>query len=453
MPTIPKTQNLKANSADVLNAIRNGASQSYKDGVPVAVMGDGDSLRGIGNAIMSYAAIKNEFLHELMNRIGMVMIKTMMFTNPWYMFKKGLLEFGETIEEIFVAIAKPHEYNPDVAEKEVFKQEIPDVLTAFHRLNYKKFYKQTIRNDQLRQAFLSWDGVTDLIAKIVDAMYTAAEYDEFMTIKYMIALSLLRGEFTPVEVSPVSNVNMKSIAATLKGISNVIEFPSTEYNEAGVLTSVKKYDQFLFVNAKFDASMDVEVLASAFNMDRAEFLGHRVLIDSFGKLDQRRLNELFRFDPSYVELTQTQLEALDAIPAVLVSKEWFMIFDNMMQFTEIYNAEGLYWNYFYHVWKTFSHSPFETAIGFIAGTPSVTSITVSPSVTTIAAGQTVQLTADVQVENFASKTVTWESDNDDVYVDRYGKVTTSTTATGSATITATSVYNPSIKGFATINIQ
>ena len=159
MPTIPKTQNLKANSADVLNAIRNGASQTYKDAVPVAIMGDADNLRGIGNAIMSYAALKNEFLHELMNRIGMVMIKTMAFTNPWYMFKKGLLEFGETIEEIFVAIAKPHEYNPDVAEKEVFKQEIPDVLTAFHRLNYKKFYKQTIRNYQLRQAFLSWDGV------------------------------------------------------------------------------------------------------------------------------------------------------------------------------------------------------------------------------------------------------------------------------------------------------
>lgn len=453
MPTIPENKPMTATSADVLNAIRNSSSEFYRANVPVANVEDMQSLRGIGNAIMSYASLKNEFLSALVNRIGMVLIKNTMFTNPWSMFKKGLLEFGETIEEIFVAIAQPHEYNPDVAEKEVFKQEIPDVSAVFHRLNYKKFYKQTIRNDQLRQAFLSWDGVTDMIAKIVDGMYTGAEYDEFQTMKYMIALALLRGLMAPVEVSPVTDANMKSIAATLKGVSNVLEFPSTEYNENHVLISTRKDDQYLFVNAKFDATMDVEVLASAFNMDKAEFMGHRVLVDSFGSLDMPRLRKLFEHDPSYVDLTEEQLQALDAIPAVLVSKDWFMIFDNMMQFTEIYNAEGLYWNYFYHVWKTFSHSPYETAISFIAGAPSVTKVAISPSAITIAAGQEVQLTPDVTVTNFAPKTVTWTSDNDDVYVDNFGKVYVTTAASGTATITATSTYDETKSGTATINIQ
>ena len=32
-------------------------------------------------------------------------------------------------------------------------------------MNYQKYYKTTIQNDQLRQAFLSWQGITDLIAK------------------------------------------------------------------------------------------------------------------------------------------------------------------------------------------------------------------------------------------------------------------------------------------------
>lgn len=455
MPTIPRTGTLKATTtgADVLNAIRNSASSFYREQVPKAIMDDQESLRGIGNTIMSYQALKNEFIHELLNRIGMMMVKHTVFNNPWAMFKKGLLEFGETIEEIFVSLAHPHEYDPEVAEKEVFKREIPDVTAVFHRLNYQKFYKQTIQNDTLRQAFLSWDGITDFIAKIVDAMYTAANYDEFLTMKYVIALNLLRGNFTAVEISPVNAANMKAIASTLKGTSNILEFANTEYNEAGVMITSPKESQYLIVNARFDATMDVEVLASSFNMDKAEFMGHRVLVDSFGNLDMTRLRELFKHDPSFEDITEDQLQALDAIPAVLVDKDWFMIFDNMMQFTEIYNAEGLYWNYFYHVWKTFSHSPFATAIGFVAGVPEVTGIEITPSAVTVGAGQKVQLTANVTVNNFASKGVTWSTDSEDAYVDAYGTVQLATTATGTITVTATSKFDSPKTATATINVQ
>lgn len=441
MPNIPETKQLTANQAQVLNAIRNSASPEYQNLVPIADIEDIKSLRGIGDAIMQYVALKNEFLNALVNRIGMVIMNFKMFNNPWSMFKRGLLEFGETIEEIFVALAKPHEYDPEVAETQVFKRENPDVSAVFHRLNYKKFYKVTINNDQLRQAFLSWSGITELIARIVDSLYGGAEYDEFQTMKYMIALAILRGEFTPVQTAAVSQANMKTIAADLKGISNILEFPSVGYNEMGVLTFSRKDTQYLISNAKFDATMDVEVLASAFNMEKAEFMGHRVLVDGFGKLDVTRLNELFADDPSYVQLTETQLSSLEAIPAVLVDREWFMIFDNMYQFTEIYNAEGLYWNYFYHVWKTFSHSPFQTAVCFVTGEPSVTSVTVSPATATVAAGQTLQLSVDVTTANFAPKSVTYASDNANVYVSDTGLVTVDTNATGTANITVTSTFD------------
>lgn len=452
MPTKPHIVTLTNSSVDILNVIRNNATQNYKDYVPVATP-DAESIREIGAVIMDYPNLQNEFLSALVNRIGRVLITSKMYDNPWSMFKKGMLEFGETIEEIFVNIAKPFQFDPEVAESTVFKREIPDVRSAFHIMNYQKYYKATIQNDQLRQAFLSWDGITDLISKIVDAMYTGANYDEFQTMKYMLAKRILNGQLYPVTIPTVQTENMKDIVTTIKGVSNKFEFMSSKYNLTGVQTFTKKEDQYLLINSKFDAQMDVEVLASAFNMDKAEFTGHRVLVDSFGDLDIDRLNLLFKDDPTYTEIGDSDLKALDAIPAIIVDKNYFMIFDNFYNFTEQYNGEGLYWNYWYHVWKTFSISPFANNALFIPGTPTVTSVTVSPATANVSAGQKVQLSAIVQTTEFAPQSVTWSvTTGENVTVNQSGLVTIGTDASGEVVITATSTYNHEKTGTATLTI-
>nr|DAJ50326.1 MAG TPA: Head protein [Caudoviricetes sp.] len=451
MATKPHVVTLTNSSVDILNVIRENASQNYKDYVPKATA-DADAIRQIGAVIMDYPNLQNEFLSALVNRIGRVLITSKMYSNPWAMFKKGLLEFGETIEEIFVNIAKPFQFDPAVAESEVFKREIPDVRAAFHIMNYQKFYKATISNDQLRQAFLSWEGITDLIAKIVDAMYTGANYDEFLTMKYLLARHILDGHMYPVQIPTVSTENMKTIVSDIKGISNAMEFLSTEYNLTGVATHTPKSDQYMLINSKFDAVMDVEVLASAFNMEKAEFLGRRVLVDSFGKLDIARLAILFKDDPTYIEPTSDELAALDKIPAVIVDKDWFMIFDNYQNFTEQYNGQGLYWNYWYHVWKTFSVSPFANNALFVPGIPSVTSVTVTPATATVTKGQSIQLNATVETENFAPQSVTWQSNSKNATVDASGKVTLNTSASGTINITATSTYDTSKNGKCVITV-
>lgn len=452
MAAVPKVVTLTNSSVDILNAIRNNATQNYRDYVPKATP-DADSIRQIGAVIMDYPALQNEFLSALVNRIGRVLITSKMYDNPWSFFKKGLLEFGETVEEIFVNIAKPFQFDPAVAENNVFKREIPDVRAAFHIMNYQKYYKATISNDQLRQAFLSWQGISDLIAKIVDSMYTGANYDEFQTMKYMLARHILDGHMYPVEIPKVTTENMKSVVSAIKGISNKYTFLSTQYNLAGVATYTDKTDQYMLVNSTFDATMDVEVLASAFNMDKAEFAGRRVLVDSFGSLDTARLAELFANDQTYKEIKSDELKELDQIPAVLVDRDWFMIFDNFYNFTEQYNGEGLYWNYWYHVWKTFSVSPFANNALFIPGTPSVTKITVNPEKATVSAGQSVQLTANVKTTNFAPKSVTWSVDKVHATVDNSGKVTMASGAPPSTivTVTATSTYDTAKKGTATVS--
>lgn len=445
MPTKPKIKTLTNSSIDVLNAIRNSASVNYQNYVPIATS-DPENIREIGAIIMDMPQLQNEFLSALVNRIGRVILTSKMYSNPWEMFKKGMLEYGETIEEIFVNIAKPFQYDPEVAESDVYKREIPDVRSAFHVMNYQKFYKATIQQEQLRQAFLSADGISQLIAGIVDQMYTAANYDEFLTMKYLLAKKILAGQFKPVTVSELTAANSNAVTTTIKETSNMLVFPSTEYNPAGVFQHTEYNDQYLIMSAKAKAVIDVNTLAAAFNMDKADFMGHVVTIDSFGSLDIARLNTLFTDDPTYTEIGSAELEALAKIPAVSVGRDWFMVYDNLMQFTENYNGQGLYWNYFYHVWKIFSSSPFENAVVYVPETPSVTSVTVSPDAVSAKAGQSVSLSADVVTVGFASQEVNWTVATgayaNTVTVDKAGNVKIATNAAaGSCTIKATSVFD------------
>lgn len=451
MATRPKVKTLTNSAVDVLNVIRNNASVDFRNYVPIATP-DADSIRTIGAIIMDYPALQNEFLSALVNRIGLVIITSKLYSNPLSVLKKGVLEFGETIEEIFVNIAKPFTFNQEEAEEKQYKREIPDVRSAFHVLNYQKFYKVTISDDQLRQAFLSWSGISDLIAKIVDSLYTAAEYDELEVTKYMIARQILDGRVYAVTIPEVTTPNMKSVVSTVKGVSNKLTFMNSNYNVAGVKTHTLKNEQYIIMNANFDATMDVEVLASAFNMDKAQFMGNRLMIDGFGTLDTARLAELFKNDNTYQEISQSELEALDKIPCILIDRDYTQIYDNMYKMTEKYNGQGLYWNYFYHTWKTFSISPFSQAVVFVPAIPKVTSVTVTPSEATTSVGQTVQLSAKVETENFAPQAVSWISDSEYATVTASGLVTILEGASSTINITAKSTFDNDVSGQAVITI-
>lgn len=430
MPTT-NTTTVAYQSADdvikILNAIRNNASLDYQNRVPVATR---DNLTDIGNKVVNYTATMNEFINALVNRIARVIITSKMYKNPLREFKKGLLEYGETVEEVFVNIAKAHEFDPETAESEVFKREMPDVLAAFHKLNYQNFYKVTISVEQLRQAFLSYQGISDLISRIVESLYSGSEFDEFTIMKQLIVEWANEGHFYAVNVPTPTAENAKSIVTTIKGISNAMEFMSGTYNPQGVATYTKKPDQILIVDAKFDAVMDVEVLASAFNMDKAEFMGRRVLIDNFGELT--------------------------GAVAALVDKDFFMVFDNGIWFTENYNGQGLYWNYFLHVWKTFSISPFANCVLFTTDAVKVDSIAVSPETARLLAGQSAQFTANVTATGGADKTVTWSvsgATSGSTTITPAGVLQLGSDETGpTLTVKATSVYNNSASGSATVTV-
>lgn len=449
MPTKPQIKTFTNASVDVLNAIRNNASTDYRNKVPVATA-DANIVREIGTVIMDSAAFQNEFMQALINRIGRVIVTSKSYTNPLAMFKRGFLDFGEKIEEVFIKLARPFQYDPAVAESELFKREIPDAMSAFHSMNYQKFYKNTTQEQDLRQAFLSIDGVSSFIYSIIDQLYTAMEYDELLVMKYMIARHISKGQ---IAVQQIDAADIDDTTIKMRKASNDFLFMNPDYNLAGVHTHTLREDQYVIINTLLDATQSVKSLARAFNMGEAEFLGHVVLVDGFGKLDIARLNDLFAGDANYYEYSEDELKDLNAVPALLVDKDWFMIFDKLLTFREVENVQGLYWNHVLHTWKIFSVSPFAQALLFVPGEPTVTKVTVNPSTITIKAGQSAQLSATVETTNFAPQAVTWISNSENVTVTATGTVTVAKGASGKATITARSVFDSSKTGTCVITIN
>ena len=366
MPRRIANTTLNASTIDILNVIRQNASLEYQDNVPEVTQAQ--DIPKVGEVLFGYPALANQFINALVNRIALVRVKSATFNNPYSRLKKGYLEYGETVEEIFVNIAKVFVYNEEKAEAREFKRYLPDVKSAFHTINWKVIYPYTIEEEALRQAFLSLQGVQDMIARIVDTIYTAAEYDEFLLFKYLIIKGVNAGRMYPASVN-VSDI--KNAAIGFRGTSNLLPFMSTKYNEAGVMNTTPKDRQAIFMDAMFNAQFDVNILASAFNMDKADFMGRLHLIDDFTTFDNDRW-EVIRSESTGLEsVTDAELAIMGDVIAVLGDEDWFQVYDNLAKMTEKYVASGLRWNYFFHNWKTISVSPFANMVVFVKSTASL----------------------------------------------------------------------------------
>ena len=367
MPKRIAVSTLNASTMDILNVIRQNASYEYQQNVPEVTKAS--DIPRVGEVIYGTPTFANQFINALVNRIAIVRMQSATFNNPYSVLKKGYIEFGETVEDIFVSIAKGVDFDPEKGKSREFKRTFPDVRSAFHTMNWRVMYPVTIQDEDLKQAFLSLEGVQNLIAKIVDAVYTGAEYDEFLLFKYLMIKAISHGKMKPESIG--DGTDLKESAVAFRGISNLLPFISSDYSEAGVKTNTPKDRQIIFMDAKFNAQFDVNVLASAFNMDKADFMGRLFLIDNWTSFDNERFDVIRENSDGIEEVTAGELALLANVKAVIVDENWFQIYDNNNKFTEKYVASGMYWNYFYHTWKTVSSSPFANAVVFVTDAASV----------------------------------------------------------------------------------
>jgi hypothetical protein len=326
-----------ATNIQILNTIWTNASTHYQDRIPQATR---DNITAVGDAILNYEAAKNEFLDALVNKIAMQRVSSKMAKNKLAKFKQGMISYGSDIEEIFTNIAKAQTFDVTKSESEVFKRVKPDVRAIFHRVNRQDVYKVTIEEGQIKRAFYSPDGLGKVVTTIINSIYSGDTYDEYVAMKELVAQYWTTVNNAKVVQCPqvVDQATAREFFRTVKQASTDFTFMSSDFNPQGVMQYSEPEDQVLLLHKNVNTFLDTEVLAWVFNKENMDFKTSVVVLDDFGSLGNTQ--------------------------AALVDKNWFMAFDNLYETRNLYNPEGLYFNYWLHHHQTLSTSQFHNAVAF-----------------------------------------------------------------------------------------
>ena len=405
------------------NFIRNNSTEAFVNVVPSATE---DNIASIRDILFNdaYQPMLNEFVTNLINRIGLTMIKNKSFSNPLSIFKKGAVPLGTDIQEIYEnpAIAEQYEYS-NTAMAKLLTITDPDTHVAYYRRNRQDLYTKTISREGLQGAFDSWQNFEDFVSAITQSLYSGNYIDEFKYTKALIDGAYANNKVVVQQVSePVDASTSKAFLKQVRALYSQMSFPSTSYNayskfsgaKGTVTTWTDPERVVLIIRADVMAEVDVEALASAFNLDKANFLGRVIQVDSFEH---------------------------DEVLGVICDESWLQIYDNVFRFDEFYNARVMAWNEYLHAWATYAISPFANAVVLATGAPvAVTGIDLGADVdlglTEDASGKAITVTL---TPSNATSTISYSSSNEGVFT--VAKITDTSIklypkTVGSATLTA-----------------
>ena len=326
-----------------LNAIRAVASAEYKGRIPTATQ---TNIQNIMTTIMDYSATKEEFTNTILNKIVRTKVLNKAYENSLKFFKKEPLPFGKTIEGVFVDLIKAKNFNENFgtgnneATSLLAKEKAP-VKVEYYSENFKHKYKLSISDEQLKSAFMSADGLSQMTQGLIRSATSSAEYDEYMMIKTLIGASVSK----EVEIQGLfkldENAQAKKITKTVQALVNKFRFMSTEYNKQGVHTHCQPSDCVIITTPDQLANLNVELLATAFNVPYAEMPSRIVVIDSFLKADGSD----------------------DTDTVCIVADMDLVQFRNTLDTWETFrNPDGLMTNMFHHVWGSACGCGFVNAV-------------------------------------------------------------------------------------------
>lgn len=329
---------------ELLNTIRDNASAEYQSRVPAATQ---TNLADIGGVLLEDVNLANEFTSALMNKVAFTVVHNKIFSNPLSILKKGQKPYGDSVEEIFVNYAKADSY--DATGADLLTRKLPDVKAIYHTMNRQDKYKVTIGMEQLAKAFRSYGDLRNFYNVIINSLYNGDNKDEFVIFKKAIADAITSGYAKSVKVADptTSEANAKAFIKTVKTISSLMKYPSTEYNgyldaqetdTKPVETFTAIEDQYIIIDTATSVAIDVDVLANAFNLSKQEFLARKIEIDAFPD---------------------------SSIRAMIVDKDFGQFYDDLYQLRNFENGEGLYTNYILHHWQTISTSCLVNAVALV----------------------------------------------------------------------------------------
>ena len=334
---------------EVLNTIRENASQQYQDRVPEATR---NNIEEVGEAItdLNNAVVYNEFISTLANMLYAPMLIKKSWTNPLGKFKKGKKTFGDTVEEVYNNFIKAQTFDQTGAG--LLTRKLPDTKVVFHRMNRQDSYVLTDSPEALAKAFKSYEGLAEYLENLFTTIRNSAELDEYVLMRELFEEAYNNNAMVVVAVADptASKANADAFIKTVKTVSGDMVFANSNNN--AYLTAQSEDNKPIVTFSKLDEQ--IFIIDNPTNVS--------VAVDSLA----------YAFNKSVLEWNQTQKEVIDAFPvegmvAALVDRNFFQVYDDLFTFREFENGLGLYRNHILHVWQTLGYSILCNAVAFVVG--------------------------------------------------------------------------------------
>ena len=426
-----------SNNMNILNAVRSRMSTDYQANVPVATA---SNLNEVYSTILNNESTINALIPALTDLIIMQSVTSGIFENPLRGLKQNEMPFGLTEQEIFVNFAEGIAHNPRATCEDAFGIYEAYIMSAYHRINFNKDYPVTIWYDDIRTAFASEFGLKSLINAKSQAIISGASHDEYVNMIGLVESAYNAGACYPVHLSAAVN-SEETGNELIKNIQTFVghmAFPHREYNFAGSDAISMREDLIILTTPEVMASINVDTLAGAFNLDKKDLMARIVVTDGFPNQP--------------------------GIQAALADRRFFKVRDQYRLMTTDRLNMPLRYNLVYHVKEMFSYSPFYPLIVFTTDDVNVTGVT--PTISDqIGQGTITQYTSGTQHEFYVNtKTtpdtagtprglrykITGNTSSMTMMVPGTNKLLVAADETGSLKITVTSAYKGTVTNTATL---
>lgn len=415
------------------NAIIGESPSARAMGIPT-INNDASNMATVATSLNNYTAVMNEIQDVLVNKIIFTIVKTAKGMKIQDIFRKGIVPVGYTIEAIYndLIMDNVEDYKVDATASEFFSVKPGNVQTAFFNRNFRKKVRLTINRDALAAAFVSPENLERFISGQIETLTETMNQYIFVTFKELIAGALRGGFLKPITVTPITDKDSaEGLTVEERTMAMDMTITSTDKNLAGVYQRNDIQDLYLITKTRTLALQDVYSLAAAYNMDKATFIADKVIyIDDFG-------------------------EDTDDVVAILVSKDFFQIWQNLYSMNTWPDPATLNYQYYLHEWDWFFVSPFEQGASFVTTAPTVTAVTVTPAGPTLPKGSTTMFSADITGTGFPFGQVKWavEGNTDPNTQIKNGLLYIGMNEGSSITVKATSAQDDTKNGTSTVTVS
>lgn len=379
----------------------------------------------------NYQAVQESFF-GLLKQIAYVATVTRVFDNPLAQLEGENMPLGWAGEETYINPVQGRQFDVNDFAGILQKYEA-DVKVQYLTVNMDLQYPVTLTRDKIRTAFNSWRDLEEFINGIVNALYNGAYIGMFNYTKALVAAAFKENKAQYIKVSAVTNeATGKALIKKLREMYTLFQLPSASYNSwakvggAGrpVTTWCAPEDIMLLIRADVMATVDVDVLAAAFNMDKADFIGRVITVDNF---------DVYTDDG-------TKIYDGSNILGMICDKAWFKIKQQDMALDMWFNPNNRSWQYYLNVVKMYNYSLFANGVVIATDDPVVDATAITASKATVSVEEGADVVLDLETTPFsANPTITASSSAE-------GTATASVTGkkltihgvdAGSATITVT----------------